>query len=61
MTDDQHKQARAGMLCVIAFTIGTVLAFASGCSSSFRTQSTISTIPSNYETTKNENFYTIGN
>lgn len=60
MTDDQHKQTRASMLCVIAFTIGTVLAFASGCTSSFRTQSTISTIPPNYETT-DEHHFTISN
>ena len=38
MTDRQHEQARAGMLCVIAFTIGTVLAFASGCTAGFQTK-----------------------
>mgnify|MGYP003657349040 CR=1 FL=1 len=38
MTNRQHEQARAGMLCVIAFTIGTVLSFASGCTSGFQTK-----------------------
>tara|TARA_R110000822_G_scaffold230492_1_gene362635 strand:- start:70 stop:246 length:177 start_codon:yes stop_codon:yes gene_type:complete len=38
MTDSQHKQTRASMLCVIAFTIGTVVAFASGCSAGFQTK-----------------------
>lgn len=38
MTDNQHEQTRASMFCVIAFTIGTVLAFASGCSAGFQTK-----------------------
>ena len=40
MKVETHKELRAGMLCVIAFTVGCVLAFA-GCSTAGKTQTRV--------------------
>lgn len=40
MKKETHDQLNAGMLCVIAFTIGLVLAFA-GCATATKTESRI--------------------
>jgi hypothetical protein len=37
MTDNQHKQSRAAMLCIAAFAVGCVLSF-SGCSAVNKTE-----------------------
>ena len=33
MTDKQHETARASMLCIIAFTLGLIVCFCTGCAS----------------------------
>jgi len=40
MTDKQHEEARAGMLGIIAFAIGSII-FLSGCAVSGRTQARV--------------------
>ncbi len=41
MKVETHKELRAGMLCVIAFTLGCMIAFCGGCSTANKTQTRV--------------------
>ena len=41
MKVETHKQLRASMLCIIAFTIGCMVVFCGGCSTAGKTQTRV--------------------
>ena len=41
MKVETHKELRAGMLCIIAFTLGCMIAFCGGCSTAGKTQTRV--------------------
>ena len=41
MKVETHKELRAGMLCIIAFTLGCMIAFCGGCSTAGKKPSQI--------------------
>tara|TARA_R100000458_G_C8029354_1_gene85543 strand:- start:241 stop:423 length:183 start_codon:yes stop_codon:yes gene_type:complete len=41
MKVETHKELRAGMLCIIAFTLGCMIAFCGGCSAANKTQTRV--------------------
>ena len=42
MKVETHKQLRASMLCIIAFTLGCMVVFCSGCKTASKTQTGLS-------------------
>ena len=41
VTDKTHEEVRAGMLCIIAFTLGCIIAFGGGCATANTTQTRV--------------------
>ena len=41
MKVETHKQLQASMLCIIAFTLGCIVVFCSGCAAAIKTQTRV--------------------